>query len=192
MKADTISSSSLSALSTSPADLDARLSCTYTLWVQDLSKKETKTDFNFEEQIKPTVDIKTVKDFCNFFVSLRKPKDIHSGADIYFFKTGIKPMWEDPANKGGGKFFLHIKKSFATKLWENLLFSLVSEEIPEMKFVNGIILKIHRLEVVFYIWTREIPVPTQEVLKNWVKTTVGLSPKIKLEFKKHPVNKYKK
>ena len=191
MKADSISSSSLSALSTSPVDLQTLLPSGYMLWVQDLSKKETKTDFNFEEQIKPTVSVKTVRDFCNLFVSLRKPKDIHSGADVYFFKEGVKPMWEDPANKGGGKFFLHIKKSFATKLWENLLFSLVSEEIPEMKLVNGIILKIHRLEVVFYIWTREIPVPTQEVLKTWVKNTVGLSPKIKLEFKKHPVNKHK-
>ena len=191
MKADSISSSSLSAPSCSPLDLDTQLSCCYTLWVQDLSKKEVKTDYNFEEQIKPTVTIKSMRDFCNFFVSLRKPKDIHSGADIYFFKQGVKPMWEDPANKGGGKFFLHIKKSFATKLWENLLFSLVSEEIPEMKLVNGVILKMHRLEVVFYIWTCEIPEHTQEVLKSWVKSTVGLSPKIKLEFKKHPIGKHK-
>ena len=189
MKANSTSSSSLSTPSSSPVDLKTSLSHEYTLWVQDLSKKEIKTDYNFEEQIKPTVTIKNVKEFCALFTSLRKPKDIHSGADTYFFKKGIKPMWEDPANKGGGKFFLHIKKSFATKLWENLLFSLVSEEIPEMKMVNGIILKIHRLEVVFYIWTREIPVPTQEILKNWVKSTVGLSPKIKLEFKKHPVKK---
>ena len=191
MKADSISSSSsLSTPSSSAIDLDSKLGSSYTLWVQDLSKKEIKTDYNFEEQIKPTVHVESMRDFCNLFVSLRKPKDIHSGADIYFFKKGVKPMWEDPANKGGGKFFLHIKKSFATKLWENLLFSLVSEEIPEMKMVNGIILKMHRLEVVFYIWTRQIEVPTQEIIKNWVKSTVGLSPKIKLEFKKHPVKKH--
>ena len=190
MKADSISSSSLSTPSSAPIDLNSKLGSSYTLWVQDLSKKETKTDYNFEEQIKSTVTIESMRDFCNLFVSLRKPKDIHSGADIYFFKTGVKPMWEDPANKGGGKFFLHIKKSFATKLWENLLFSLVSEEIPEMKMVNGIILKMHRLEVVFYIWTTQIDVPTQEVIKNWVKSTVGLSPKIKLEFKKHPIKKH--
>ena len=48
------------------------------------------------------------------------------GNEIYFFKKGIKPLWEDPKNKEGGSFFLHIKKTFSNIIWENLLISIIA------------------------------------------------------------------
>ena len=191
MKA-TSSSSSLSSESIANIPLKSDLPDPWCLWVQDLNMKEKKNEANYHQQVKKLVTIKTMGDFCKFFAALRKPKDIPSGADVYFFKQGIKPLWEDPKNNSGGRFFLHIKKTFATKLWESLLFSVVSREIPQTRFVNGIILKIHRLEVVFYIWTEELDLENQEILKQWVKETVGLSRKIRLEFKFHPTKHNKK
>ena len=192
MKAKSSSSSLSSSESSAPIPLDQSLPNQWCLWVQDLNIKEKKNETNYHEQVKNILTVSTMGDFCKFFTSLRKPKDIPSGADVYFFKKGIKPLWEDPKNNSGGRFFLHIKKTFATKLWESLLFSVVSREIPETEYVNGIILKIHRLEVVFYIWTEELDLKNQEILKQWVKETVGLSRKIRLEFKFHPTDYNKK
>lgn len=36
-------------------------------------------------------------------------QDIPPHRDIHLFKKGIKPMWEDPANKKGGKWVYYFK-----------------------------------------------------------------------------------
>ncbi len=37
------------------------------------------------------------------------PRDIENNSNLHFFKKGIHPMWEDPANQDGGKWVLTIK-----------------------------------------------------------------------------------
>ena len=86
---------------------------------------ETNDD-NFFEKIKRVLTIKTTSDFVSFYSQFNKPKNLLGGSEVFLFKDGIKPLWEDPKNQNGGCFFLHIKKTFANKLWENLLFSVVS------------------------------------------------------------------
>ena len=38
--------------------------------------------------------------------------------DLHMFKDGIKPMWEDAANKIGGKAMVRVHKSLAPRCWE--------------------------------------------------------------------------
>lgn len=76
--------------------------------------------------MKNVLTLKTVEEFKNFYISFNKPKNLPSNSEVFLFKTGIKPLWEDPMNINGGSFFLHIKKTFANKIWENLLFSIIS------------------------------------------------------------------
>ncbi len=109
-----------------------------------------------------------------------------NGCEIYFFKEGIKPLWEDPANENGGCFFLHIKKTFANRIWENILLSAVSQKPEMLQVINGIIVRVLTLEVVFFIWTRQLTKDQETFMIQWVKDTAGLSSKIKLEFKPHP------
>ncbi|CAJ0949113.1 unnamed protein product [Ranitomeya imitator] len=42
--------------------------------------------------------------------------DGHS--DFHLFKEGIKPMWEDDANKNGGKWIIRLRKGLASRCWE--------------------------------------------------------------------------
>ena len=39
-----------------------------------------------------------------------KPGDLASHSDFHLFKMGIKPMWEDEANKFGGKWIVRLRK----------------------------------------------------------------------------------
>ena len=50
------------------------------------------------------------------------PDQIPNGSNYHIFKEGIKPMWEDPQNKDGGKWLLSLNKSRRQEinpLWKN-------------------------------------------------------------------------
>lgn len=36
-------------------------------------------------------------------------------------------MWEDEANKAGGRWTLRVQKGYANKLWEDLLLATIGE-----------------------------------------------------------------
>ena len=166
--------------------MDKKLPSNYDLWLFDSTSTKKTDKANFFEKIKKTLHISTLKDLAAFYGNFRKPKTMPNGCEVYLFKEGIKPLWEDKSNQNGGSFFLHIKKTFANKIWENFLTSIVSEELEELKKVNGIIMRVLLLEVVFYIWTKDLTKAEERVMIQWVKNTAGLSAKIKLEFKRHP------
>lgn len=47
-------------------------------------------------------------------------------------------------------------------------------------------MRVLKLEVVFFVWTREVTLQEESFMIRWMKETTGLSNKIKLEFKPHP------
>ena len=53
-------------------------------------------------------------------------------------------MWEDEANKGGGRFTIKIKKGFANKIWEDLLMGVIGETYEENDIICGIVLLIKK------------------------------------------------
>lgn len=47
-------------------------------------------------------------------------------------------------------------------------------------------MRVLKLEIVFFVWTRELSKEEETFMIRWMKDTTGLSSKIKLEFKPHP------
>lgn len=51
-----------------------------------------------------------------------KASQLTQGGNFHFFKEGVKPMWEDPANKEGGKWLImspNSKKQELDTMWLN-------------------------------------------------------------------------
>lgn len=44
------------------------------------------------------------------YCHLARPGDLPPQTDLHLFKSGIRPMWEDPANTRGGKWVHKIIK----------------------------------------------------------------------------------
>ncbi len=69
---------------------------------------------------------------------------------ISIFKNGIKPMWEDQANKNGGEFNFRQEASNKSDLldtWKKLVFSVIGGTIDfSDKVIRGIL---HIFEGVF-------------------------------------------
>lgn len=171
--------------------MEQPLPSAYDLWLFDVSDAQKTNEENFFDKIRKTIRIGTLNELTTFYSRFKKPKDMRGGCEVYFFKEGVRPLWEDERNLDGGSFFLHIKKTFANKIWENLLLSIVSESQPELQRINGLIMRVLRLEVVFYVWTSKLKKAEEVKLIQWMKDTAGLSAKIKLEFKPHPKQDHK-
>ena len=62
-----------------------------------------------------------VQDFWNIYNHLVRPNDLPNTMDYHLFKTGIKPIWEDPANRRGGKWMVRLRKGIASRYWEDLV-----------------------------------------------------------------------
>ena len=52
----------------------------------------------------------TVEDFWSVYNHIEQVSKLGTGCDYSFFKTGIKPMWEDESNKFGGRWIINIEK----------------------------------------------------------------------------------
>lgn len=50
----------------------------------------------------------TVEQWWALYSHIVRLQDIPPHRDIHLFKKGIKPMWEDPANKKGGKWVIDL------------------------------------------------------------------------------------
>ena len=82
--------------------------------------------------------INTKSSFDNVCNLLKRDfEDTESNIDyFFFFKSGIKPMWEDPNNKGGGRWKVAMDASEKLQSkWFDLLKLLVDEAFGDL--VNG-------------------------------------------------------
>ena len=169
--------------------MDVELPAKFNLWLFDSKDSNQTNSDNFFEKVKNVIAVRTPADFITMYAKLRKPKDLHNGCEVYYFKEGIKPLWEDPENENGGSFFMHIKKTFANRIWENILLAVAAQNTDEVRLINGIIIRVLTLEVVFFMLTKRLTKEQEARMIVWVKETAGLSSKIKLEFKPHPRSK---
>lgn len=123
----------------------------WTLWYDSPSTYNTE---NWEMSLVPIMTVHSVEEF---FVMLKYMKPLHAlrtSSQYHFFQEGVKPMWEDPANKKGGKLWVNLDinagnirpsnnnsgsaavvgeangsevKSDLDKSWENVLMAAVGE-----------------------------------------------------------------
>lgn len=75
--------------------------------------------------MKQICNFNTAEDFWKFYQHFTRPSKLPRRSNFYLFKKGIKPMYEDPKNKKGGRFFLDIKREYADQIWEDLLLSFI-------------------------------------------------------------------
>ena len=54
----------------------------------------------------------SIEHFWNIYNHMIRPNYIKTTTDYHLFKDGIKPTWEDPQNKNGGKWMVRLKKGF--------------------------------------------------------------------------------
>lgn len=131
-----------------------KLQRAWTLWYDSPSTYNTE---NWEMSLVPIITVHSVEEF---FVMLKYMKPLHAlrtSSQYHFFQEGVKPMWEDPANKKGGKLWVNLditaangrnsnnssgtnladgsgaeSKTDLDKAWENVLMAAVGEYLDSV------------------------------------------------------------
>ena len=102
-------------------------------------------------------EFSTVEEFCRYLNWLKPPSKLEKNSNYHLFKSGIKPMWEDPANADGGKWVLTMKNSPALldRCWNWLAMALVGEELEEGgNEITGAVVSLRSKVDRIQVWTR--------------------------------------
>lgn len=84
------------------------------------------------------------------------PSKLDIGDDIYQFKNGIKPIWEDNNNKNGGRWSFVIKNhNYFDEIWLRIHLGISGETLDPNNQINGILLSLRKGYIKISIWTRD-------------------------------------
>ncbi|KAF1962496.1 eukaryotic translation initiation factor 4E [Byssothecium circinans] len=127
------------------------LKYTWVIWYRPPAPKNS----DYEKSTKPLWRMSTAQQFWKVFRHLKHPSSLPTVSDYHFFKEGIKPVWEDEANKRGGKWIMRFRKGVADRYWEELLMAMVGDQFFEAgEEVCGFVLSVRSGEDVFSVWTK--------------------------------------
>ncbi|KAH9814320.1 hypothetical protein DFH28DRAFT_928913 [Melampsora americana] len=112
----------------------------------------------YQDALQTIGTFQSVEDFCRFFNWTIRPSQMEMHSSVQLFKTGIKPMWEDPANANGGKWTLTMKQPnppLLDRIWTFLVLGLVGEEVDVLDDVCGAIVATRPRGNRVQVWMRE-------------------------------------
>lgn len=146
------------------------LKSTWIVWYRPPTPKYS----DYEKSTVPLASIASVESFWAVYSHLKRPSLLPTVSDYHIFKKGIRPVWEDEANKRGGKWIVRLKKGVADRYWEDLLLALVGDQFAEAgDEVCGAVLSVRGGEDVLSVWTkndggRNIKIRYGVAYPNWL------------------------
>ncbi|KAH8371606.1 hypothetical protein KR093_008259 [Drosophila rubida] len=124
---------------------------TWTLWYLENDRSKSWEDMQNE-----ITSFDTVEDFWSLYNHIKPPSEIKLGSDYSLFKKGIRPMWEDAANKQGGRWVITLNKSSKNdldNLWLDVLLCLIGEAFDHSDQICGAVVNIRGKSNKISIWT---------------------------------------
>ncbi|KIX09825.1 uncharacterized protein Z518_00906 [Rhinocladiella mackenziei CBS 650.93] len=110
---------------------------------------------DYEKSTLKLASISSVENFWTIYSHLKRPSLLPTVSDYHIFKDGIRPVWEDEANKKGGKWIVRLKKGVADRYWEDLLLAIIGDQFMEAgEEVCGAVLSVRSGEDVLSVWTK--------------------------------------
>lgn len=134
-----------------PSSSEHPLKSTWVIWYRPPTPKYS----DYEKSTIALATISSVESFWGVYSHLKRPSVLPTVSDYHIFRKGVRPVWEDEANKKGGKWVIRLKKGVADRYWEDLLLAIVGDQFAEgSDEVCGAVLSVRSGEDVLSIWTR--------------------------------------
>ncbi|GAN10697.1 conserved hypothetical protein [Mucor ambiguus] len=129
---------------------------------------QNKRQEEYISTVKPVFECESVWEFAARWRTFKekynkKPSQLTTNQNIFCFINGIEPMWEDPVNKDGGRFFVTVNDNqHLDELFEWILCAFVGGSFAEDGVVGVAVSKRFRgdrMEVWFDKSTDESKIP---------------------------------
>ena len=132
----------------------------------------------------------SVESFWSVYSHMKRASKLPVGCDVHMFESGIRPMWEDPANKAGGKWLIRLKKGVLQILWERLIVSIIAGDFRAVGLspdeITGCVASLRHGEDVISIWNRTSSNPeVSESIKQKFIDVLKIPKDTILEYREH-------
>ncbi|KAF3933494.1 hypothetical protein ABW19_dt0209336 [Dactylella cylindrospora] len=132
----------------------------WTLWFTK-PPSGAKSDNQWADSLKEVVTFDSVEEFWGIYNNITKTSDLALKSDYHLFKVGIRPEWEDPANKHGGKWAYQFKEKKTVpidELWLHTMLAAIGETLEKEtdKEVMGVVINVRKGFYRIGLWTRTI------------------------------------
>ncbi|KAK0096731.1 hypothetical protein PV326_004591 [Microctonus aethiopoides] len=155
---------------------------TWTLWYYEPDKSKS-----WEKSQRIITSFDTAEDFWSLYNHIKLASELRQGCDYSMFKNGIRPMWEDEANKRGGRWLMQLdKRQRACDLdhfWLEILLCMIGEAFNEHSDdICGAVVNVRTKGDKLGVWTAdctktnsvlEIGRKLKERLRISAKTSIG-------------------
>jgi len=131
-----------------------RLQSSYCLWYSRKTTGSKQGQSSFDQNLKLIATFASCEQFWNIYSHLVRPGELSSHSDLHVFKDGIKPMWEDEANRYGGKWIVRLRKGLSQRCWENLLMAMLGEQFMVGEEICGAVVSVRFNEDILSVWNR--------------------------------------
>jgi len=128
-------------------------------WWYDYPGKKT-TQNNWASHLKKIFTFDTVEDFWCLYNNITPSQAIQAGSNYHVFKDGIEPMWEDSANRIGGKWTVEFSSKKRAdqldQLWLFAVLAVVGEGFGEdSDQVTGVVVSVRKQNDRIALWTKD-------------------------------------
>lgn len=89
--------------------------------------------------------------------NITSASELAQKSDYHLFKSGVRPEWEDPQNKHGGRWAYTFKNSKANdETWLNIMLAAIGETLEDEQDneVMGVVVNIRKAFWRVGLWTR--------------------------------------
>jgi len=162
----------------------------WTFWYDKrpaVAKRMKGEQDSYESNLRPIGTFGTVEDFWRYYNHLVKPSRLEINSNYHFFKDGIKPMWEDPANSRGGKWVLTFKdKNLLDVCWENVVLGMVGETLDADNEITGAVVSRRKAGDKIAIWNKTTNESAILGIGRKLKALLGVDPnKVNSSYQSH-------
>ncbi|XP_068149052.1 eukaryotic translation initiation factor 4E1 [Drosophila tropicalis] len=126
---------------------------TWTQWHWENDRNKSWIDMLIE-----VTSFNTVEDFFSVYYIIKPPSDLKIFNDYMVFKQGVRPMWEDEANKNGGRWIMLLEKAskcFINKMWHDLLLCILGECFHYSDQICGAVINVRNKANKLSLWTKD-------------------------------------
>lgn len=160
-----------------------KLACAWTLMFNFKPQMSSQDSANWNDEFFEIAEIASIEKFWLVQNHISVPDKIShkSRPNIYLFKQGIKPTWEDAQNVGGGSWTVILPKAkrfeYLNRLWFEMLLAVIGNAFPA-EFddkINGVLVQRRQKEDRISLWVKDFDNRAlQYKIGNWMKETMNL------------------
>ncbi|XP_063984716.1 eukaryotic translation initiation factor 4E type 2 [Diachasmimorpha longicaudata] len=164
---------------------DNQLQYSYDLWYSKRSLGK-QSDRRYAENLKFIGRFGSVEQFWGLYSHLVRPSELLASSDFHLFKNGIKPMWEDSANRQGGKWAVTLRKGLVDRCWENLVLAMLGEQFMVGEEICGAVVSIRFQEDKICVWNKtSSDVATTARIRDTLRRVLHLPADVLMDYKPH-------